>query len=91
MILVDLQLKPYRTEEFVHRLFYETSRFTAFNNSWVVKARVNNSQKDPTQSSERDMTYQVGCTTELGYAEDFTLCRLLLQLYKLFSLCIVMI
>ncbi|XP_017785169.1 PREDICTED: cysteine and histidine-rich protein 1 homolog [Nicrophorus vespilloides] len=55
----DLQLKPYRTDEFVHRLFYETSRFSAFNNQWVVKARINNSQKDPTQSSERDMTYQL--------------------------------
>lgn len=56
---LDLQLKPYRTEEFVHRLYYETSRFSAFNNQWVVKARINNSQKDPTQSSERDITYQV--------------------------------
>ena len=56
---IDLQMKPYRTDEFVHKLFYETSRFTAFNNQWVVKARINNSQRDPTQSSERDMTYQV--------------------------------
>lgn len=54
-----MQLKPYRTEEFVHRLFYETSRFYAFNHQWVIKARVNNSQLDPTQSSERSMTYQV--------------------------------
>lgn len=52
-------MKPYRTDEFVHKLFYETSRFTAFNYQWVVKARINNSQRDPTQSSERDMTYQV--------------------------------
>lgn len=55
----DIQLKPYRTDEFVHRLFYESSRFSAFNNQWVVKARINNSQKDPTQSSERDLTYQL--------------------------------
>ncbi|XP_011497154.1 PREDICTED: cysteine and histidine-rich protein 1 homolog isoform X1 [Ceratosolen solmsi marchali] len=55
----DLQMKPYRTDEFVHKLFYETSRFTAFNNQWVVTARINNSQRDPTQSSERDMTYQL--------------------------------
>lgn len=58
-LVSDLQLKPYRTDEFVHKLFYETSRFSAFNNQWVVKARINNSQRDPTQSSERDMTYQV--------------------------------
>ncbi|XP_046999680.1 cysteine and histidine-rich protein 1 homolog [Schistocerca americana] len=55
----DLQMKPYRTDEFVHKLFYETSRFSALNNQWVVKARINNSQRDPTQSSERDMTYQL--------------------------------
>ncbi|KAL3289235.1 hypothetical protein HHI36_003668 [Cryptolaemus montrouzieri] len=55
----DIQLKPYRTDEFVHRLFYESSRFSAFNNQWVVKARINNSQKDPTQSSERGLTYQL--------------------------------
>lgn len=52
-------MRPYRTDEFVHKLFYETSRFTAFNSQWVVKARINNNQRDPTQSSERDMTYQV--------------------------------
>lgn len=57
---LDLQMKPYRTDEFVHKIFYETSRFTAFNHQWVVKARINNNQRDPTQSSERDMTYQVG-------------------------------
>ncbi|XP_030762394.1 cysteine and histidine-rich protein 1 homolog [Sitophilus oryzae] len=55
----DIQLKPYRTDEFVHRLFYESSRFSAFNNQWVVKARINNCQKDPTQSSQRDMNYQL--------------------------------
>ncbi|KAK9720309.1 TRAF-type zinc finger [Popillia japonica] len=55
----DLQLKSYRTEEFVHRLYYETSRFSAFNNQWLVKAKINNSQKDPTQCSERDITYQL--------------------------------
>lgn len=43
----------------MHRLFYESSRFSAFNNQWVVKARINDCQKDPTQSSDRDMTYQV--------------------------------
>jgi len=55
----DLQMKPYRTDEFVHKLFYESARFTAFNNQWVVKAFINTkNQRDPTQSSERDMKYQ---------------------------------
>ncbi|XP_047030773.1 cysteine and histidine-rich protein 1 homolog isoform X1 [Helicoverpa zea] len=54
----DLQLKPYRTEEFVHKLYYETSRFSAFGHQWVVKAFVNKNQRDPTQSSQREITYQ---------------------------------
>uniref|UniRef100_T1IJ15 RING-type domain-containing protein n=1 Tax=Strigamia maritima TaxID=126957 RepID=T1IJ15_STRMM len=55
----DLQWKPYRTDEFIHKLFYETSRFTAFNIQWVVKAHVNDSQGDPTQSCDRSLSYQV--------------------------------
>jgi hypothetical protein len=66
----DLQLKPYRTDEFVHKLYYETSRFSAFNNQWVVKARLSNTQKDPTQSCERLMTYQLVLKTKPSAALD---------------------
>lgn len=59
IIFKDLQMKPYRTDEYVHKLFYETARFSAFNHQWVVKARINNSQRDPHQSNERTITYQV--------------------------------
>ena len=59
LCFVDLQMKPYRTDEYVHKLFYETARFSAFNQQWVVKARINNSQRDPHQSNERTITYQV--------------------------------
>ncbi|GAB6026997.1 hypothetical protein CHUAL_013663 [Chamberlinius hualienensis] len=62
----DLQLKPYRTDEFIHKLFYETSRFTAFNNHWVVKARVNDNQNDPTQSCERTLSYQLILKTKVS-------------------------
>ena len=68
---VDLQMKPYRTDEFIHKLFYETSRFGAFNNQWVVKARINSNQRDPTQSSERDITYQVRKTVMYNFIENF--------------------
>ncbi|XP_023938375.1 zinc finger TRAF-type-containing protein 1 homolog isoform X1 [Bicyclus anynana] len=54
----DLQLKPYRTEE-LHKLYYETSRFSAFGHQWLVKAFVNKHQRDPTQSSQREITYQL--------------------------------
>ena len=63
--IVDVQLKPYRTDEFIHKLYYETSRFYAFSHQWVIKARINNDQKDPTQSSERSISYQV--STGLPY------------------------
>ncbi|CAH2213857.1 jg23171, partial [Pararge aegeria aegeria] len=53
-----LQLKPYRTEE-LHKLYYETSRFSAFGQQWLVKAFVNKHQRDPTQSAQREITYQV--------------------------------
>lgn len=56
---LDLQMKPYRTDEYVHKLFYETSRFTAFNHQWVVKARINNAQRDPHTVNDRKLTYQV--------------------------------
>lgn len=59
MNFADLQFKPYRTDEFATKLFYETTRFTAFNHQWVVKARINNSQRDPHQSNDRQITYQV--------------------------------
>lgn len=58
-MLSDLQMKPYRTDEYVHKLFYETSRFTAFNHQWVVKARINNAQRDPHTVNDRKLTYQV--------------------------------
>ncbi|BFF97687.1 cysteine and histidine-rich protein 1 homolog [Drosophila madeirensis] len=59
IIFNDLQMKPYRTDEYVHKLFYETARFSAFNQQWVVKARINNSQRDPHQTNERTITYQL--------------------------------
>lgn len=58
-VCLDLQMKPYRTDEYVHKLFYETSRFSAFNHQWVVKSRINNSARDPHTVNERQITYQV--------------------------------
>lgn len=63
----DLQMKPYRTDEYVHKLFYESSRFTAFNNQWVVKAIINNSQRDPHQSNDRNITYQLILKQKTAY------------------------
>lgn len=60
----DLRLQSYRTDEFIHKLFYETTRFSAFNHQWIVKAIVNNSQRDVHQSNDRFITYQVALKTK---------------------------
>lgn len=57
--MTDLRLQSYRTDEFIHKLFYETTRFSAFNHQWIVKAIVNNSQRDVHHSNDRFITYQV--------------------------------
>ncbi|KAK6186113.1 hypothetical protein SNE40_008213 [Patella caerulea] len=61
----DLQLKPYRTDDFIAKLFYETSRFSAFNHQWVIKARANQDQKYPTQTCLRSLTYQLILKTKI--------------------------
>lgn len=57
--MTDLRLQSYRTDEFIHKLFYETTRFSAFNHQWICKAIINNSQRDVHQSNDRLITYQV--------------------------------
>ena len=57
--IADLQMKPYRTDDFTTKLFYETSRFSAFNFQWVIKARINNDQKNPSQTIDRTLSYQL--------------------------------
>lgn len=52
-------MKSYRTDEFCHKLFYETARFSAFNQQWIVKAIINNSQRDVHQTNDREISYQV--------------------------------
>ncbi|XP_071784680.1 zinc finger TRAF-type-containing protein 1-B-like [Asterias amurensis] len=55
----DLQLRPYRTDDFITKLYYETSRFTSLNQQWVLKARINDSERNPLHSTNRHLTYQM--------------------------------
>ena len=59
LFITDLQMKSYRTDEYLTKLFYETARFSAFNHQWIVKAIINNSQRDVHQSNDRAISYQV--------------------------------
>lgn len=52
---VDLQLKPYRSDDFIPQLCYESSRFNALGQQWVVKATVVGNEK----SVQRVLTYQL--------------------------------
>lgn len=52
---VDLQLKPYRSDDFLPQLCYESSRFNALGQQWVVKASVVGTEK----SVHRVLTYQL--------------------------------
>jgi len=55
----DIQLRPYRTDDFIPKLYYEASRFSAHTYQWTVKARVNDSQDDPVHMMNRSISYQL--------------------------------
>ncbi|KAG7268859.1 hypothetical protein CRUP_011308 [Coryphaenoides rupestris] len=50
---------PYRTDDFITRLYYETPRFTVLNQTWVLKARVNDSERNPNLSCKRTLSFQL--------------------------------
>ncbi|XP_070575894.1 zinc finger TRAF-type-containing protein 1-B-like [Ptychodera flava] len=64
--LNDLQMRPYRSDDFIPRLYYETSRFSALDQQWVIKARINDNQREPSQTYMRTMSYQVVLKSRLG-------------------------
>ena len=79
--LNDLQFRPFRTDEYIHKLFYETARFSAFNLQWVVKARVNDDQRDPTQSCDRLISFQLSLKSKLS--TPMTIHYMILKVWKI--------
>jgi len=55
----DLQFKQYKTDEITPKLYFETNRFGAFFHQWVLKARVNDNQKNPNLSLNRFISFQL--------------------------------
>ncbi|XP_076824461.1 zinc finger TRAF-type-containing protein 1-A-like isoform X1 [Clavelina lepadiformis] len=58
----EVQLRPYRTDDFVTKLFYESNRFHLLGQTWAVKAfvtAVEQHPSNPTLSAERGLTYQL--------------------------------
>ncbi|XP_033103839.1 cysteine and histidine-rich protein 1-like [Anneissia japonica] len=66
----DLQLKPYRTDDFITRLYYETGRFSALSQQWVIKARVNDDHRNPTLMWERKISYQLILKSKINSTVD---------------------
>jgi hypothetical protein len=59
-VCLDLQLKPYRTDDFIPKLFYESNRFSALALQWSVKARVNDhSPENPVHTLKRSFGFQL--------------------------------
>ncbi|XP_027767100.1 cysteine and histidine-rich protein 1, partial [Empidonax traillii] len=53
----EVQFRPYRTDDFITRLYYETPRLTVLNQTWVLKARVNDSERNPNLSCKRTLSF----------------------------------
>ena len=58
-VSTEVQFRPYRTDDFITRLYYETPRFTVLNQTWVLKARVNDSERNPNLSCKRTLSFQL--------------------------------
>lgn len=65
----DLQFKQYRTDEITPKLYFETNRFSAFFNQWVLKARVNDNQKNPNLSLNRHISFQLILKSRLSSSQ----------------------
>ncbi|KAI8520113.1 PREDICTED: cysteine and histidine-rich protein 1-like [Branchiostoma belcheri] len=66
----DIQLRPYRTDEFITRLYYESPRFTVLNQTWVVKARINNNDREPNLTVHRQISYQIILKSKVNTSID---------------------
>ena len=64
--IADLQLKPFRTDDFITRLYYETTRFSAFSQQWVIRAKINSDHKNPIHTINRTLSYQLVAKTKLS-------------------------
>lgn len=62
----DLQFKPYKTDDITPKLYFETPRFSAFSYQWVLKARINDNQKNPNLTINRYLSYQLILKSKLN-------------------------
>ncbi|CAF0946343.1 unnamed protein product [Rotaria sordida] len=66
----DLILKPLRTDDFVAKLYFETSRFTALQYQWQVRARINDNIPHPHTTVTRSLSYQLILKSKVSQTID---------------------
>lgn len=66
----DLQFKQYKTDELTPKLYFETNRFNAFFQQWVLKARINDNEKNPNLSLHRYISYQLILKSKLSSSQS---------------------
>jgi hypothetical protein len=67
---LDLILKPLRTDDFVAKLYFETSRFTALQYQWQVRARINDNIPHPHTTVTRSLSYQLVLKSKISQTID---------------------
>lgn len=69
----DFNLRSYRTDDYVPRLFFESSRANNFNESWIVKLSIscnNNSPSNPTLLLNRQISFQLVMKSRPNTSKD---------------------
>ncbi|CAF0810447.1 unnamed protein product [Didymodactylos carnosus] len=66
----DLVLKPFRTDDFVAKLYFETSRFTCLSLQWCVRARINDNTPHPQLTMNRTLSYQLVLKSKITQTID---------------------
>ena len=67
---LDLIFKPFRTDDFVAKLYFETSRFTSLQYQWQVRARINDNSPHPHTTSVRSLSYQLVLKSKISQSID---------------------
>ena len=67
---LDLILKPYRTDDFIDKLYFETSRFTALQYQWQIRARINDNTPHPHTTITRTLSYQLVLKSRISQSID---------------------
>lgn len=63
----DIQLTASRTDDFIPKLYYESSRFCAFDQTWILKAKIQGDEKSIDRRFSYQLTCKNKCNVEMKY------------------------